>query len=140
MNEKINKTLKPTLKKSLLNFYSRKTARFALIFMLFIKASCVFLVYRYSSSKKGSTGLVMVQDVPKVNGSRTDFRPYRLARGADELEASRRRWQTWNRSPDGESSATHDGERTVRQSLVNSHRIVEACSILFVMPAQPVYS
>ncbi len=40
-----------------------------------------------------------------------------LARGADELEAS---WRpglprsrpTWNRSPDRESSATHDGERT----------------------------
>ncbi len=65
------------------------------------------------------------QDVPKVSWSRTFYYPHRLARGADKLEASWRHGlprprPAWNRSPDRESSATHDGERTGWKCLVQS--------------------
>ncbi len=107
------------------------------------------LAYRRSSSKEGFVRLVMPQGVPTVNWSRTYFCPQRLARGAYELEASwrlgqPRSKQTWSSSPDHESSATHDGERTGRTSLVNLHRTAEpgvypseTRSAQLVMPAQP---
>ncbi len=44
--------------------------------------------YRHCSCKEGSVGLDVPQDVPKVSLSRTFSFPHRLARGADELEAS----------------------------------------------------
>ncbi len=78
---------------------------------------------RHCSCKAGSAGLVVLQGVPKVSWSRTFPFPHRLARGAGELEASRRRGQslsrkTWSPSPD------HDGERNGWKSLVSSHRTV----------------
>ncbi len=44
--------------------------------------------YRHCSCKEGSVGLDMPQDVPNVSWSRTFSFPHRLARWADELEAS----------------------------------------------------
>ncbi len=75
-------------------------------------------------------GLVMLQDIPTVNWSRTYFRPHRLARGAGEMQASWRHGQprsrqTWSSSPDRDSSATHDGERSGWTSLVSSHSTTE---------------
>ncbi len=45
-------------------------------------------VYPHCSCKEGFADLVTLQDVPKVSWSRTFSTPHRLARGADELEAS----------------------------------------------------
>ncbi len=51
-------------------------------------AASALQAYRHCSGKEGSAGLDMPQDVPKVSLSRTFSFPHRLARGADELEAS----------------------------------------------------
>ncbi len=51
-------------------------------------AAFVLQEYRHCLCKEGSVGSVMLQDVPKVSLSRTFSFPHRLARGADELEAS----------------------------------------------------
>ncbi len=52
-------------------------------------------------------------------------------------------WRTTegvDRSPDRESSVTHDGEGTGWKSLMSSHRTVEPGVPQLVMPAQPVLS
>ncbi len=72
----------------------------------------------------------MPLDIPKMSWSITFSYPHRLARSADELEAS---WRhrlprsrpTWNRSPGRESSATHDGARTGWKCLVSWRRTAE---------------
>ncbi len=51
-------------------------------------AASALQLYRHCSRKEGPTGLVMLQDVPKVNRSKTFSFPHRLARGAGELEDS----------------------------------------------------
>ncbi len=99
-------------------------------------AASVLQVYRHCSCKEGSAGLVLLQDVPNASWSRTFFCPHQLARGADKLETSWRRvqpnsGQNWNPSPDCESWATYDGERTGWTSLVSSHRTVSVTIVLW---------
>ncbi len=82
----------------------------------------------------------------------TDKGSHGLAGDAAELEASWRCGQPRSRqarslSPDRESSATHDGERTGWKSLVSSRRTVEhemppsvTWSTRLAIPAQPAPS
>ncbi len=51
-------------------------------------AASVLQEYRHCSCKEGSAGLVMPQGAPKASCSRTFSFLHRLARSADELEAS----------------------------------------------------
>ncbi len=74
--------------------------------------------------------LATLQDILRVSWSRTSLLP---------IEGQLGTWtNTLKPSPDRDSSAAHDGERTGRKSLAISNRTVEPGSILLVMLAQPV--
>ncbi len=77
-------------------------------------AASASLVSRRRSSEEDFVCLVMLQDLPAVGWSRTYFSQHHIVHGTGEVEASYRRGQprprqTWEPSPDRESSATHDG-------------------------------
>ncbi len=82
------------------------------------------------NASRNPTEEIQTRPAGMDNDCWTYFCPHRLVRGAGKLEANWRRGQPrsrqiWSPSPDCESSATHDGERTVRKSLVSFRRTIE---------------
>ncbi len=82
------------------------------------------------SCKEGSAGLAMPQDVSKVSWSRAFSFPHRLARGADELEASWRHGLPRSRPTSWPSLVS--SRRTAEPGVPPS----ETWSTQLVMPAQ----